>query len=173
MLSMITPIVLLPQVDAAVTTYNSYVYVSASTKVIGVGQSVLFVAWTADVPPDIGETVGTVTSPTGRAGWTGMQINLTKPNGESAVLDMPYSDPVGANYISYTPDATGTYYIQAKFPETWKKTALPFSKTPYHYGLRHLCQTVIGLVQLTVQTETGRFSQVTGLLAPAVEAVQA
>ena len=129
MLSMITPIVLLPQVDAAVTTYNSYVYVSASTKVIGVGQSVLFVAWTADVPPDIGETVGTVTSPTGRAGWTGMQINLTKPNGESAVLDMPYSDPVGANYISYTPDATGTYYIQAKFPETWKNT----TTTQAHY----------------------------------------
>jgi hypothetical protein len=116
-------------VNAAVNTYNSYIYVSASPKVIGVGQSILLVAWTADIPPDIGETAGTVPSPNGRAGWNGMQINLTKPNGESALLDMPHSDPVGANYISYTPETAGTYYIQAIFPETWKNT----TTTQGHY----------------------------------------
>ena len=109
-------------VDAAVANYNSYIYVSASPNVIGVGQSVLLVAWTADIPPDIGETAGTVASPTGRAGWTGMQINLTQPNGESVLLNMPHSDPVGANFISYVPETTGTYTIQAIFPETWKNT---------------------------------------------------
>jgi hypothetical protein len=25
--------------------------------------------WTADMPPDIGETAGTVAAPNGRAGW--------------------------------------------------------------------------------------------------------
>ena len=119
---MISPLALLPQVDAAVTNYNSYVYVSPSPKVVGVGQSMLLVAWTANYPPDIGETAGTVASPNGRAGWDGMQINLTKPNGESVLLDMPHSDPVGANYISYTPETVGTYYVQSIFPETWKNT---------------------------------------------------
>jgi hypothetical protein len=116
-------------VDAAVTTYQSYIYVSASPNVVGVGQSMLLVAWTADMPPDIGETAGTVPSPNGRAGWNGMQINLTKPNGESVLLDMPHSDPVGANYISYTPETAGTYYIQSIFPETWKNT----TTTQAHY----------------------------------------
>ncbi len=116
-------------VDAAVTTYNSYVYVASSPHVVGVGQTKLIVAWTADIPPDIGETAGTVASPNGRAGWNGMQINLTKPNGESVLLDMPHSDPVGANYISYIPETAGTYYIQAIFPETWKNT----TTTQAHY----------------------------------------
>ncbi|MCW3995353.1 MAG: PQQ-binding-like beta-propeller repeat protein [Candidatus Bathyarchaeota archaeon] len=122
LLSLVTMLFAFTAVDAAVSTYNSYIYVSASPKVVGVGQTILLVAWTADIPPDIGETAGTVASPTGRAGWYGMQINLTKPNGESVLLDMPYSDPVGANYIQYTPETVGTYTIQAKFPDTWKNT---------------------------------------------------
>ena len=129
LLSIIAMIFASSTVNAAVTTYNSYIYVSASPKVVGVGQSMLLVAWTADIPPDIGETAGTVPSPNGRAGWNGMQINLTKPNGESVLLDMPHSDPVGANYISYTPETAGTYYIQAIFPETWKNT----TTTQAHY----------------------------------------
>ena len=127
-------------------------------KVVGVGQSILLVAWTADIPPDIGETAGTVPSPNGRAGWNGMQINLTKPNGESVLLDMPHSDPVGANYISYVPEAVGTYYIQAIFPETWKNTtttkALSCCSQPHRHlhrtkrtninpGLRHLCPQLL------------------------------
>ena len=111
-----------PAVDAAVNTYNSYIYVSASPKDVGVGQSILLVAWTSDMPPDIGETAGTVASPNGRAGWDGMQINLTKPNGESELLKMPHSDPVGANFITYVPDTVGTYTIQAIFPATWKNS---------------------------------------------------
>jgi hypothetical protein len=34
---------------------------------------------------------------------------------------MPYSDPVGANYMSYTPTKIGTYRIQALFPYTDKE----------------------------------------------------
>jgi len=109
-------------VNAAVSYYNSYIYVAASPKTVGIGQDMLLVAWTADLPPDIGETAGTVASPSGRAGWTGMQINLTKPDGTSTILEMPHSDPVGANYISYTPETAGVYTIQAIFPETWKNT---------------------------------------------------
>ena len=129
LLSIATMLLVPSPVNAAVTTYNSYIYVSSSPRVAGVGQSVLLVAWTADIPPDIGETAGTISSPSGRAGWIGMEINLTKPNGESVLLDMQYSDPVGANYIVYVPETVGTYTIQGIFPETWKNT----TTTQAHY----------------------------------------
>ena len=81
----------------------------------------LIVAWTADMPPDIGETSGAVPSPNGRAGWYGMQIKVWDPDNETETLDMPYSDPVGANYISYTPSKAGTYHVQSIFPYTDKE----------------------------------------------------
>jgi hypothetical protein len=109
--------------------YTSYVYVATGTgnRPTTLGDSVLLVAWTADMPPDIGEISGVVSSPTGRAGWYDMQIKLWKPNNETEILDMPYSDPVGANYISYTPTEIGTYQIQALFPYTEKTIVLGIS----------------------------------------------
>ena len=111
-----------PTTDAAVSAIYSYIYVMSSTgdQPGHVGQSMLLVAWTKDMPPDIGETIQNVASPTGRAGWQGMTIKVTDPDNMTTTLEMPYSDPVGANYISYTPDKAGTYYIQAFFPATWK-----------------------------------------------------
>jgi hypothetical protein len=136
MLFMIGSLVLLPQGDAAVTAtvvvHNSYMYTACSPHVVGVDQSVLIIAWTADIPPDIGETDGVVASPTGRAGWSGYQINVTKPNNETVLLDMPYTDPGGTIYTSYTPDTAGTYYIQAIFPDTWKNSTInPATGTLY------------------------------------------
>jgi hypothetical protein len=112
-----------------VNTYRTWLYVGTSAggggvADVGVGQSMQITAFTKDMPPDIGETVHNVPSPNGRAGWVGMQINVTKPDGKSEILDMPYSDPVGANYISYTPDQVGTYTVTAIFPATWKNSTL-------------------------------------------------
>ena len=122
-LSVITTNIAIPSVDAATTYYYTYIYCesSAVARGIGVGQNVLLVAWTAEIPPDQGEAAGVVSSPSGRAGWSGMQINLTKPDNTSEIINMPYSDPVGANYVSYTPTMVGTYKIQAIFPYTEKK----------------------------------------------------
>src|SRR5665647_389830 len=53
------------------------------------------------------------------------------------------------------------------------QTASPYRTNQYKLGLRHHSPQVIGLVQLTVQTETGMFWQETGLLVLAVEVVQA
>jgi hypothetical protein len=33
---------------------------------------------------------------------------------------MPYSDPVGGGYLSYTPTETGNYSVRANFPGAWK-----------------------------------------------------
>jgi outer membrane protein assembly factor BamB len=106
--------------------YTSYIYVATGTgdRPTTLGDSVLLVAWTADMPPDIGELSGVVQSPSGRAGWYDMQIKVWDPNNNTEILDMPYSDPVGANYISYTPTEVGTYRIQAIFPYTEKTIVL-------------------------------------------------
>jgi outer membrane protein assembly factor BamB len=116
-------IVALPMVNAATRNFYTWVYVAtgAGTRNIGFGESVLLVAWTADIPPDTGEASGVVPSPTGRAGWYDMQIKVWDPDNETTILDMPYSDPVGANWILYTPTKVGTYRVQAIFPYTDKE----------------------------------------------------
>jgi hypothetical protein len=123
MISFAFPYIILPTANAATVNYTSYVYVgtSAGAAGVGVGQNMLLVAWTADMPPDTGEISGVVTSPTGRAGWYGMQVKVTDPDNITTTLDMPYSDPVGANYITYTPTKAGTYNVQAIFPRTDKE----------------------------------------------------
>ncbi len=101
---------------------RSYVFVGCSPNPVGVGQDTIIVSWTADMPPDIGEQSGQVSSPTGRAGWYDMTIELVKPDGTNETLLMPYSDPVGANWISYTPTQSGNYTVQAYFKGNWKNS---------------------------------------------------
>jgi len=111
-----------PPTSATQYWYYSHIYAgtSAGTRGASQGQSMLLVCWTADMPPDVGEAAGLVSSPNGRAGWYGEQIKVIAPDNTSETIDMPYSDPVGANYISYTPTQVGTYQIQAIFPYTIK-----------------------------------------------------
>jgi outer membrane protein assembly factor BamB len=118
-----------PTADSATVNYHTWIYVasSAGTNPIGVGTNMLIVAWTADMPPDTGEISHVVSSPTGRAGWYGMQIKVWDPDNQTTILDMPYSDPVGANYISYVPEKIGTYQIQAIFPLTDKELKVTLS----------------------------------------------
>jgi hypothetical protein len=116
----ITPI--LPQANAAVFTNNSFVYCFASPNIVGVGQEVLIVMWTADMPPDIGETAGTVAAPTGRAGWANIQIVVTKPDNATETYTIPWTDPVGGGFIQFTPETVGTYQAQTIFPAVWKNT---------------------------------------------------
>ncbi|MCJ7559667.1 hypothetical protein MUO79_03490, partial [Candidatus Bathyarchaeota archaeon] len=140
----VTSFAILPVSNAAVNTNHTFLYCSVSPLVIGVGQKMLVVAWTAAMPPDIGETAGTVSSPTLRAGWTGMRAVVTKPDGTNETLVFPYSDPVGANYVAYTPTEIGTYYVQAFFPEVWKNTTA--TQSWYSSGIS-------GQISFTVQQE--------------------
>jgi outer membrane protein assembly factor BamB len=106
---------------------RSFVYIAVSPSTTGVGQDVIIVAWTRDMPPEMGEERGLLDSPTGRAGWYDMTVTVTKPDGTTETLEFPYTDPVGAVWILYTPTDVGTYTLQANFPETWKiGTYYPF-----------------------------------------------
>jgi len=107
----------LPTVNAAVNYYNSYVYIAVGRSVIGVNQAMPIVMWTADVPPDIGEQ-----TTSGRQAWYNIVFNVTKPDGSVETFTIEKTDPVGGGYISFTPEAVGTYYVQCFFPEAWKNT---------------------------------------------------
>jgi hypothetical protein len=117
---------ILPQDKAQtipVTNTRSYIYVGASPITVGVGQQVIVVTWTADMPPDVGETAGTVASPNGRAAWNNPAIvTVMKPDGTNDTISMPRTDPVGATWAYYTPETVGTYVLQAYFPGEYKDT---------------------------------------------------
>jgi hypothetical protein len=120
MLTIAVTLVALPTVNAAVTYTYSLVYVGASPLVVGVGQDVLLVTWTAAIPPDIGEQTGLV--PGGRQAWYGLTLEVTKPDNTTQSFTIEQSDPVGGGYVIYVPTDVGTYSVQAFFPETWKNT---------------------------------------------------
>ncbi len=113
----------LPLANAqTVQKYPTFIYASSAPNPVGVGQQVTLITWTAEMPPDIGETAGTVISPSTRAGWYDITLTITKPDNTKETINLPYTDPVGTTYHLYTPNAVGTYSIQTHFPETWKNT---------------------------------------------------
>jgi hypothetical protein len=117
----------------AATAYNpttvyhtSYVYCSVSSSVLGLGQYQLLTYWTADMPPDTGETEGLINGAFNRAMWTGVTFTVTAPDNTSTTVTMPSSqqDSIGGGYTVYTPTQTGTYTVQANFPAQWKNSTL-------------------------------------------------
>jgi hypothetical protein len=121
MLSMFASLALTTVEAQTVRTTPTNIYVTAQP-IAGVGQSMFLIYWTEQIPPDIGEQTGAVASPNGRAGWYGVKMTVTTPNGTQIVFDMPYSDPVGGGYMTYVPTEIGNYSLKANFPETWKNT---------------------------------------------------
>jgi hypothetical protein len=115
--------VALPAVNAqTVQNYPTFLYCDVAPNPVGVGQPVTFVTWTAELPPDIGETVGNVASPTGRAGWIGETLTITAPDNTNNTIALGYTDPVGTTYYVFVPDQLGNYTFQSHFPETWKNS---------------------------------------------------
>ena len=55
--------------------YPSFIFAAAAPNPVGIGQPITVVTWTAEMPPDIGETAGTVVSPSTRAGWYGITLD--------------------------------------------------------------------------------------------------
>ncbi len=107
-----------------VTEHHSYMYCSVGSSVIGVGQQNILVYWTADIPPDIGETDAVLSAPLNRAYWAGVSFNVTTPDGTTTNYPLGPSDPVGGGYLIYTPETVGTYSVVAIFPDTWKNSTL-------------------------------------------------
>ena len=138
-------IICLPTVNAQEPQQSpSWIYLSAVPNPVGVGQSMLFVVWTQAVPPITPEDK-TLTV-TGRPAWTGITLTLTKPDGTKQTIAMPVTDPIGGTWYSYTPDAIGTYSVQANFPGTWKNSTT--FKTYYEPAVSSIKEVVVQVEQL-------------------------
>jgi hypothetical protein len=87
--------------------YNTYCYVAPSPPVVGVGQQELIIWWLNAVPPTAAGDIGDR--------WIGY-IDIIKPDGNNDTLGPLTSDSVGGGYVTYTPDAVGTYTCVARFP---------------------------------------------------------
>ncbi|MCW4030704.1 MAG: PQQ-like beta-propeller repeat protein [Candidatus Bathyarchaeota archaeon] len=154
-----------PLVTGAISTntvsHTTYLFCSVSSSLIGVGQDQLLVYWTADMPPDTGETEGVISGAFNRATWSGVKFNVTAPDGTSTIYDVPNNqqDSIGGGYVMFAPDQVGTYTVQALFPAQWKNTTLVSgASTPKQYGYPNIYNQYYtadesSIVTFTVQTE--------------------
>jgi len=103
-------------------SYASTLMFVTAQPVAAAGQQMFIIYWTSVIPPDIGESAGTVISPSQRAGWYDVTLTITEPDGAVTIIPMPYSDPVGGGYSLWTPTKLGTYSVVANFPGAWKNS---------------------------------------------------
>jgi outer membrane protein assembly factor BamB len=87
------------------STMATYCFVGAVPNPAGVGERV-FVHY--------GITQGLSTA---SGSYTGLTVVVTDPSGQNTTLGPLTTDSTGGSYTYYTPTTTGTYYLQAFFPE--------------------------------------------------------
>ena len=104
-----------------VQKYPTFIYGAVAPNPVGTGQPVTIVAWTAEMPPDIGEIAGTVTSPSTRAGWYGLTMTLTEPDNTSQTIALPYTDPVGNTYYSIYTNTSRNILLSIPLPRHMEK----------------------------------------------------
>jgi hypothetical protein len=101
----------------AQTYYNSYVYVAVNNAKVGVGQQLIIITWSADMPP-----IGPGESQAFR-GWLNMAVTITDPDNENTTVTIPLSDPIGSGYVPYVPEKVGTYTVVASIPQQIRNTS--------------------------------------------------
>ena len=101
----------LPSIDAAITEYETHIYVSPTPVSPGVGQVMSIVYFTDQMamPSDLDSTLGATS---GRETWVGITLTITNPNGTIETIAAGPTDPVGAGYIA-------TYLLKSE--NIWSK----------------------------------------------------
>ena len=100
-----------------------FIYAAAAPNPIGVGQPITIVTWTAEMPPDIGETAGTVVSPGTRAGWYGITLSSLLLTTLYKLLTATLYRPSRNHTITYFHQTKSEHtHVQTRFPATWKNS---------------------------------------------------
>jgi hypothetical protein len=113
MLALTMPMIMqIPHTVNAATTLNvkDYLYVSAAPSPVGVGQTVYInLFFTKPIPNPTGSFATVV--------YTGLKINVVKPDGTNETLGPYMADTTGGvGGITFTPATTGNYTFQGIFP---------------------------------------------------------
>jgi hypothetical protein len=87
----------------------TYAYLVASPNPVGFGQQVTLVMWLVPTNPAAGGS-GESTL------WTNFTLLITKPDNTTQTLGPFTADTASSAYATYTPEATGTYTVEFRFP---------------------------------------------------------
>jgi outer membrane protein assembly factor BamB len=90
----------------APSTKETYAYIGAVPNPVGVNQQTL-----------IGLGITDVIGPNASAGWTGLTVTVTRPDGSNETLGPFRTDSTGGTGTVYIPSMVGTYYLQTNFPQ--------------------------------------------------------
>jgi hypothetical protein len=107
MFAITASLIALPSAKAQeVTGYmKTYAYIGATPNPIGVGQEVLIHVGITQQQANVA------------AGWEGLTVTVTKPDGKTETLGPFKTDATGGTGTIYVPSMTGNYTLQTHFPE--------------------------------------------------------
>ena len=108
--AMAFPLTTLPSEAATTSAKATYALIGAMPNPVGVGQTALIATGITDAV-----TTG--------MGFTGVTVIVTLPDNTTKTLGPVNTDSTGMTGITYTPDTTGTYYLQTHFPAQWFNTS--------------------------------------------------
>ncbi len=101
----ITTILIAIPIGSAQTQKQTFCYLGAVPNPVGVGQEVLF---------HVG--IFTRLSTVGMS-WEGLSITIERPDGETDTISDITTDSTGGTGRVYWPEMTGSYFVQAHFPQ--------------------------------------------------------
>jgi outer membrane protein assembly factor BamB len=141
-LTFVISLVALPAANAqAVRTKKTHAFIGAVPNPVAVGESVLLHVGITDYLLDV------------NAGWEGLTVTVTKPDGTTQTLGPIRTDSTGGTGVSYVPSTVGTYYVQTHFPQQdYNWTAPPIFDPEFVGVIRYLASDSEKLA-LVVQEE--------------------
>ncbi|MCW3984318.1 MAG: PQQ-binding-like beta-propeller repeat protein [Candidatus Bathyarchaeota archaeon] len=135
------------QTDGSVATeVPTFLMLNVAPNPIGVGQEALINAFMTK-PPITAGFRGTGTM------YEGIKVEITKPDGTKATIDMGKSDSTGGTWTNFTPDQTGNYTFKATYPgQHAEETVINFFGPPSFYNITYL-KSESDIVTLKVQED--------------------
>lgn len=99
--------------NASAVDIQTRLFISGTPNPVGVGQT-LNINWWLAIPNPIAGTT-----------WNNAKVTIEKPDGTTESFGPLTSDINGGGYVSFVPDASGSYKVQATFPGQWVNTTGP------------------------------------------------
>jgi len=106
---LIIALIAIPLANSAVPVHHkaTHAYIGATPNPIGVGQQTLIHLGITDELQLV------------QYGWEGLTVTVTAPDNTTKTLGPFRTDSTGGTGYAFTPDQTGTYYLQTNFPAQW------------------------------------------------------
>ena len=129
------PMIQIPAAQAA-TTMKSYTIADAIPNPVGTGEDTLLKC-------GITQALNTQAY-----GWSGIMIDIQKPDGTNTTLGPLTTDSTGSTYTLFTPSVAGSYIITTRFPQQ----EMPVNTTDMERGMLLIPKGTIFLASTATTT---------------------